>query len=65
MLKKHYADESGAFILLQRDDMAAMTGISLETVSRMIAEFKREGMLYISRDNFYMCDEAALQEVAS
>ena len=62
ILEKFFSDEEGAFILLSREDMAAMTGIAVETVSRMIAEFKRQKILYRQRDNFYMCNVTALQQ---
>jgi CRP-like cAMP-binding protein len=62
ILEKFFSDEEGAFMLLSREDMAAMTGIAVETVSRMIAEFKRQKILYRHRDNFYMCNVSALQQ---
>lgn len=64
VLEEFFADKNGAFILINREDMAAMTGIALETVSRMIAKFKRQKILYKTRDNFYMCDAAALHKIA-
>jgi len=64
ILEKFFAEDNGAFVLLNREDMAAMTGIAVETVSRMIAEFKRQKILYRFRDNFYMCNVAALQEIS-
>jgi CRP-like cAMP-binding protein len=60
MLNKHYTDENGSFILLSREDMAAMTGIAVETVSRMIAEFKRLKLLYRTVENRYSCDVPSL-----
>ena len=62
ILEKFFSDEEGAFMLLSREDMAAMTGIAVETVSRMIAEFKRQKILYRHRDNLYMCNASALQQ---
>ena len=64
LLEKFFSEDNGAFALLNREDMAAMTGIAVETVSRMIAEFKRQKVLYRYRDNFYMCDVAALKEIS-
>ncbi len=58
-----YANKNGEFLLLSRDDMAAMIGITIETVSRMIAEFKRSNILYKAKSNLYMCDVAALHEI--
>jgi len=63
VLHDFYADKNDAFILLNREDMAAMIGIAIETVSRMVAEFKRQNILYKTDENLYMCDVAALQEI--
>ena len=63
LLERFFSEESGAFILLNREDMAAITGIAVETVSRMIAEFKRQKLLYRHRDNLYMCNVSALERI--
>ena len=63
VLNECYADENSAFNLLSGEDMAAMVGIAVETVSRIIAEFKRRKILYKNKDNFYMCNAEALQEI--
>ena len=62
ILDEFFADENGAFILLNREDMAAIIGIAVETVSRVIAKFKRKKILYKTNDKFYMCDTSALQK---
>jgi len=64
VMHKLYADKHDAFILLSREDMAAMIGIAIETVSRMIAEFKRQKILNKTSDNLYTCDVAALQKIS-
>ncbi len=64
VLEEFFSEDNGAFILLNREDMAAMTGIAVETVSRIVAEFKRQKILYRFKDNFYMCNVAALQELS-
>jgi CRP/FNR family transcriptional regulator len=64
VLEEFFSEDNGAFALINREDMAAMTGIAVETVSRMIAEFKRQKILYRYRDNFYMCNVAALKEIS-
>ncbi len=64
VLEKFFADDSGAFILLNREDMAAMVGIAVETVSRIIAEFKRQNILNRYKANLYTCNVAALQEIS-
>jgi CRP/FNR family transcriptional regulator len=63
MLNQFYADKDGIFILLSREDMAAMIGIATETVSRMIAEFKRLDILKKTSKKHYTCDVAALNEI--
>ena len=62
ILDEFFADENGAFILLNREDMAAMIGIAVETVSRVIAKFKRKKILYKTKDKLYMCNVSALQK---
>lgn len=63
LLHEFFTDKNGAFVLLSREDMAAMTGIAIETVSRMIAEFKRQDILLKTNDNLYTCDVSALQKI--
>jgi len=63
MLNEFYADKTGSFVLLSREDMAAMIGIATETVSRMIAEFKRQNILQKTNEKNYRCDIAALQKI--
>ena len=64
VLEEFFSEDNGAFILLNREDMAAMTGIAVETVSRIVAEFKRQKILYRFKDNFYMCNVTALQVIS-
>ena len=64
VLDEFFTEEDGAFILLNREDMAAMIGIAVETVSRMIADFKRQKILYKIKDNYYQCDTDALHEIS-
>ena len=63
ILNDFFADKNNDFILLNRDDMAAMIGITTETVSRIIAEFKRENILRKTEDKLATCDIAALQQI--
>lgn len=63
VLDKFFSEDNHAFILLNREDMAAITGIAVETVSRMIAEFKRQQVLYRFQDNFYKCNVTALEQI--
>jgi CRP/FNR family transcriptional regulator, anaerobic regulatory protein len=63
VLNEFFTDKKGAFVLLSREDMAAMTGIAVETVSRTIAEFKRQEILLKTNDNLYTCNVPALQKI--
>lgn len=63
VLSECYADKDGAFILLSGEDMAAMIGTSVETVSRIIAEFKRKKIIYKNQENLFSCDADALHEI--
>ncbi len=63
ILNEIFADEDGTFILLNRGDMAAMIGIVVETVSRVIADFKRQKILFKTKDKHYRCNVAALQKL--
>ena len=63
ILDEFFAEKNGSFILLGREDMAAMIGVAVETVSRIIADFKRQNILYKNNDNLYTCDLAALKKI--
>lgn len=63
ILNEFFSDDDSAFILLSREDMAAMIGITVETVSRTIAEFKRQGILLKSKGSLYTCDAATLERI--
>jgi len=62
ILNEYFAEEDGTFTLLSREDMAAVIGIAVETVSRVIAEFKRQKIIYKTKDKFYSCNISALQK---
>lgn len=57
-------DHSGNIQLLRRDDMAAMVGVSTETASRIIAEFKRDGLLTKVAPNTFRAETELLRTVA-
>ncbi len=63
VMDEFFADDNDSFILLSREDMAAMIGIAVETVSRMIATFKRQKILERYRDNRFICNVTALQQI--
>lgn len=62
VLDKFFADKNNDFIMLSGEDMAAMIGIATETVSRVIAEFKRKNILHKTKNKHYTCDVTALQK---
>ncbi len=51
--------------LLTREDIGAMLGVTTETASRMIAEFRRQGMLTQHGNGPYSCDIESLRRVAA
>ena len=56
----------GACELFGREDIGSMLGITTETASRIVAEFKRSGALQeIPRSSALKCDIAALNKIAS
>ena len=44
-----------------REDIAALTSVTVETVSRIVAEFKRQGTLVEQRGQFSFDREALLR----
>lgn len=47
-----------------REDMGALLGITTETASRVMAEFKRRGLVHTARGSEVVCDHAGLAELA-
>lgn len=47
-----------------REDLGEMLGITTETASRIIAEFKRQGLLEETQGCFYLPDRKALEKLA-
>ena len=59
--------QSGKVKLLTCDEMAAILGVTPESVSRIIAEFKRSGVLRMldsSSSELYQCDAVELERVS-
>lgn len=50
--------------LMSREDLGAMLGITTETASRTVAEFKRNGLVNEVATNRFRCDRGALEQVA-
>jgi len=63
MLDELNMKTKGGKKLLGREDMAAIVGVSVETVSRIIADLKRNSLIYKVEDNLYRCDGSALQSI--
>jgi DNA-binding MarR family transcriptional regulator len=51
--------------LLTREDMGAVLGITTETASRTIAEFRRKGLIELLEEHRFRCDTAALTRIAA
>lgn len=47
-----------------REDMGALLGLTTETVSRVVAEFKREGLLRENAEGSWDCNREHLERVA-
>ena len=56
--------ESSACELFGREDMGAMLGVTTETASRTIAEFKRQGLLVETAPNLFLLDIPNLRRIA-
>ncbi len=64
LLIKLVCDEDQRCELFNREDMGAILGITTETASRTVADFKRKGLLKELKPNLYVADTDKLQEVA-
>jgi CRP-like cAMP-binding protein len=51
--------------LPSREDMGAMLGITTETASRIMAEFKRRGLIHTDKGSDVVCDHAGLLQLAN
>jgi len=58
-------DDEPVCQLFSRDDIGAMLGITMETASRVVAEFKRQGWLQELKPAYYRCDLSALRVLIS
>ena len=64
LLRLMGGDQSVACRLFSCEDMGAMLGVTTETVSRTIAEFKRKHVLVETKRNYVQLDTANLQRIA-
>jgi CRP-like cAMP-binding protein len=60
----HGQENENRVALLGREDMAAMLGVRVESVSRIVAELKRDGILRPLGKKFYEYDRTALKHYA-
>jgi CRP-like cAMP-binding protein len=51
--------------MLSREDMGALLGITTETASRIMAEFKRRGLVSVDKGSDVVCDYFALTQLAN
>ncbi|MGB1108935.1 MAG: Crp/Fnr family transcriptional regulator [Gammaproteobacteria bacterium] len=56
--------EGDQFHLLGREDIGAMLGITTETASRVVAEFKRAGLIKVSSGRAQLLDHERLEKIA-
>ena len=64
LLRLARGQENSECQLFSREDMGAMLGITTETASRIIAEFKRQSLLIENRSNHFLLDVPNLGEIA-
>ncbi|HHH12919.1 MAG TPA: Crp/Fnr family transcriptional regulator [Thiolapillus brandeum] len=64
LLLKLVCDDDNRCELFNREDMGAILGITTETASRTVAEFKRKGLLQETTPNNYIADREKLMAVA-
>lgn len=57
-------DPHTAFVL-SREDMGALLGVTTETASRAMAEFKRRGLVREEKGNCVACDQQGLEAIAN
>ena len=64
LLRLVRGEDSSECALFSREDMGAMLGITTETASRTIAEFKRKSLLVETKTNHFLLDTANLERIA-
>jgi CRP/FNR family transcriptional regulator, anaerobic regulatory protein len=57
-------EQTSECTLFSREDMGAMLGVTTETASRTIAEFKRQSLLVETSTNHFLLDVRNLQRIA-
>lgn len=64
LLRLACPDQGDQLQLFSREDIGAMVGLTTETVSRTIAELRRQGLLRDRGAQIQQCDRAALRRIA-
>jgi len=64
LLRLVHNEDDSLCELFPREDMGAMLGITTETTSRTIAEFKRKSLLIETEPNRYLLDIRNLEQIA-
>ncbi len=64
LLRMVRSEETSECTLFSREDMGAMLGITTETASRTIAEFKRKSLLVETKPNHFLLDIRNLEHIA-
>jgi CRP-like cAMP-binding protein len=68
MLSKKFGKSSDVGLLIQsplrRDDLAAMTGTTTETASRVMSQFQKDGLIRTGRKWVSIVDQDALERIA-
>lgn len=68
LLSKKLGKSSGVGLLIEspltRDDLAAMSGTTTETASRVMSQFQKEGLIRTGRKWVSILDPAGLQQIA-
>ena len=59
------SDAPGVCELFSREDVGAILGITTETASRMVAEFKRQGLLEELAPSRYRCNRQGLESIGA
>jgi len=64
LLLRLHNSENEQCELFSREDMGAMLGLTTETASRIVAEFRRQGLLTQLSQTRYRCDIPGLEKIA-
>jgi len=64
LLKLASLHREGRCVALLRSDLGSLLGVSMETASRLMAGFRRQGLIRGERGEL-ICDTAGLRQVAS